>query len=258
MPRPTLSSLILATALIFPALASSQRPALIGPAKTADDVARAIDRAYFTGDLAGLQAVRRVIDHAVAEYPNDPLLLHYQGYELYREANQLLAANRGAEAAPLLTRARDVLQRSIALRSMPESHALLSTVLGEMIGADQSLDQTLGPLSGQEMQTAVAAGPLNPRVWLLRGIGTFYTPPQYGGGIANAESQLRRAVALFATDFPVAPAPSWGQAEAYAWLGQVLQKENKPTEAAAAYDRALALQPGYTWVKTELLPSVTR
>ena len=108
------------------------------------------------------------------------------------------------------------------------------------------------------MQAALADGPLNPRVWMLRGISSIFTPVEYGGGIENAETQLNRAVALFATDHPVSPAPSWGQAEAYAWLGQVEQRENKPTDAIAAYNKALALEPNFMWVKMVLLPSVKK
>ncbi|HEY0528368.1 MAG TPA: tetratricopeptide repeat protein, partial [Gemmatimonadaceae bacterium] len=98
----------------------------------------------------------------------------------------------------------------------------------------------------------------NPRVWLLRGIQSIYTPEQYGGGLTNAESQLNRAISLFAADNPVAPSPSWGRAEAYVWLGQVLQKQNRKTEARAAYQQALALQKDYPWVKYSLLPSLDK
>jgi tetratricopeptide (TPR) repeat protein len=125
-----------------------------------------------------------------------------------------------------------------------------------MIGGDQTLGPTLGPLIPQEMNAAVAMAPGNPRVWLLRGIQAFYTPVEYGGGLPVAESQLSRAIELFATDNPVPPAPSWGKAEAYVWLGQVLQKQNRIAEARTAYNKALAIQRDYPWVTYSLLPSL--
>jgi tetratricopeptide (TPR) repeat protein len=258
MRRFTLSSIVLATALVLPGAAQSQTPAPTGAAKWADSAARLIDRASITGDVAGLQSARTLLDRALVAFPNDPLLLHYQGYELYREANTLQGMRRGAEAAPLIQKARTALEKSIAGKSIPESHALLSSVLGEMIGTDPSLGMTLGPQSGQEMQAAIAAGPFNPRVWMLRGISSLYTPAEYGGSVSNAESELNKAVALFASERPVSPEPSWGNAEAYAWLGQVLQKENKTADAVAAYNKALALEPGYMWVKMVLLPSTKK
>lgn len=114
----------------------------------------------------------------------------------------------------------------------------------------------LGPLIPQEMNAALTIGPNNPRVWLLRGIQSFYTPTQYGGGISVAETQLNKAIELFATDNPAPPAPGWGNAEAYVWLGQVLQKQNRNPEARAAYNKALSLQPDYPWVIYSLLPSL--
>jgi tetratricopeptide (TPR) repeat protein len=258
MTRFRLSSIVLASALMLPAAVRSQAPALTGAAKWADSAAREIDRAYVAGDLARLQAAGTLLDRALVAFPNDPVLLHYRGFELYREANLLQGLRRGAEAAPLAEKARAAFEQSISGKPMPETHALLSSVLGQMIGADPSLGMTLGPQSGQEMQAALASGPLNPRVWMLHGISSIFTPVEYGGGIENAETQLNKAVALFATDRPVSPAPSWGQAEAYAWLGQVEQRENKPTDAIAAYNKALALEPNFMWVKMVLLPSVKK
>ena len=258
MHRLALSTMILSATLVLPSAVTSQAAPLTGAAKLADSAARVIDRAYFAADLAALQGARTLLDRALVTFPKDPLLLHYQGYELYREAVLLEGLRRGPEAAPLVEKARTALEQSIAGRPMPETHALLSSVLGQMIGADASLGMTLGPLSGQEMEAAVAAGPLNPRVWILRGISSFYTPEEYGGGVSIAETQLNRAVALLAVDHPVSPEPSWGHAEAYAWLGQVLQKENKTADAAAAYNKALALEPNFVWVKTVLLPSLKK
>ncbi len=258
MTRTTLSSAIVACAVILPFASGAQAPALTGAAKWADSAAREIDKASMTGDLARMQGARTLLDRAVIASPNDPLLLHYQGFELYREAGLLDGLRRSAEVSPLLEKARTALEKSNSLSPMPETHALLSSVLGRMIGADPQQGMTLGPLSGQEMQEAVGTGPSNPRVWLLRGIGSLYTPPEYGGGVSIAEGQLGKAIEFFANDHPVAPAPSWGRAEAYAWLGQVLQKENKPAEATAAYEKALALEPNYSWVKNVLLPSVKK
>jgi tetratricopeptide (TPR) repeat protein len=113
----------------------------------------------------------------------------------------------------------------------------------------------LGPQSGQAMSDAVALGPENPRVWLIRGQGALFTPEQFGGGVKNAEAYLKKAELLFATDHPIAPAPSWGRAELYAWLGQVYQKQNRPADAVLAYNKALEIDPSFRWVKYVLLPS---
>ena len=115
--------------------------------------------------------------------------------------------------------------------------------------------QTTGTLASQ-MSAAVALGPDNPRVWLLRGIGAMFTPSQFGGGISEAEKHLKKAAVLFESDNPVRPAPSWGKAEVYAWIGQVYQKQNKAADAVVAYNKALEIDPEMNWVRHVLLPSV--
>jgi len=235
-----------------------QGPRLAGAALWADSAARLIDKATITGDLLGLRSAGLLLDKALSAYPNDPLLLHYQGYELYREAGLLTGLGGGgaAEAPLTFATARTKLQQSLAYQPLPETHALLALVMGSMISADRLSAPSLGPQIPLEMNAAVTSGPTNPRVWLLRGIQSFYTPTQYGGGVSVAEQQLNRAIELFETDNPTPPAPRWGKAEAYVWLGQILQKQNRIAEARAAYNKALSLQSNYPWVTYSLLPSL--
>ena len=52
------------------------------------------------------------------------------------------------------------------------------------------------------MDKAIAAGPVNPRVWLMKGIGAVNTPSAFGGGLDKAESHLKQALELFKSDHP--------------------------------------------------------
>ncbi len=237
---------------------SASGPVLTGAAKWADSAGRLIDIATFAGNLQALRDAGAFIDQGLAAYPNDPLLLQYRGYELYREAG-LLGSNsstRKGELPLIASTARIRLLESLAAQPLAETHALLAMTMGRMIGLDQIYSPTLGPLIPKEMKAAIAMAPNNPRIWLLRGIQSFYTSEEYGGGLPVAETQLKKAIELFATDSPTPPAPSWGKAEAYVWLGQVFQKQNRIAEARAAYNNALSVQPDYPWVIYSLLPSI--
>src|SRR6185295_5750443 len=101
----------------------------------------------------------------------------------------------------------------------------------------------LGSKSNSMMERAVTAGPSNPRVWVMRGIGAFNTPSAFGGGLDKAESYLKKALELFATDAPQPPLPAWGRADAHIWLGQVYAKQKHRDAARAEFDAARALQP---------------
>ena len=84
--------------------------------------------------------------------------------------------------------------------------------------------------------------------------GSAFACPHARAGLDG----MRRAIELFASDDPVPPAPSWGRAEVYGWLGQVLAKQGKREEARAAYEKALKIEPGNKWVADALLPALER
>jgi tetratricopeptide (TPR) repeat protein len=255
-----LSIALLGCSVPAPSVTAQPAPvsALPGSARWADSAAREIDAASRTGDIARLRRTQTMLDQALVAFPGDPLLLHYQGYALYRIGGIL--QGRPAAAAPdlplVLETSRTKLEQSLAGRPMAETHALLASVLGQLIGGNPSTAPTYGPRVQTEMTAATTMGPSNPRVWLLKGIQSIYTPAQYGGGLSIAEDQLKRAIQLFVTDAPTPPEPSWGKAEAYVWLGQALQKQNRMAEARTAYQQALVLQPEYPWVTYSLLPSL--
>lgn len=258
MTRLIRVTLLLALAAIVPATSRAQTTTLTGAAKWADSASRMIDKATLSGSADQYAAARTLLDRALVAFPNDPLLLHYQGYERYREGYSLYGQGKASEVPMMMELARSSLEKSSSIKPMPETNSLLASVLGTLIGTDPSQGMTLGPMIQQEASTAMSTGAGNPRVWLLSGISAFYTPPEYGGGVANAEKQLRQAITLFDADHPVPPAPSWGKAEAYAWLGQVLEKQNKKADAIAAYEKALTIAPDYNWVKFVLLPAAKK
>ena len=254
MNRKTFSTLIVASAIAASGL-NAQTASITGAAKWADSASREIEAASSAGDATRLRNAKTLLDRALTVFPKDALLLHYKGYELFREANLLEGIGKHDETEALLDAAQDALESSIAVKPIAESHALLSSVLGRKIAFHPIKAVMLGPQSGQHMTEAVALGPNNPRVWLLRGQGAMFTPAMFGGGLTNAETYFKKAEQLFANDHVAAPAPSWGKAELYAWLGQLYQKQNKSSDAVVAYNKALEIDPNMQWVKFVLLPS---
>lgn len=199
-----------------------------------------------------------LLDHALAATPGDGIALHYKGYALYRKASALAndRSNR-KEFKALLQQADRALDESATSLEWPETPALRSAVVGQLISVSGMLGVVrLGPRSNGLMDRAVKLGPDNPRVWLLRGITAVHKPTQFGGGMENAERDLKKAIELFLVDTPADQQPSWGYAEAWAWLGRVYAYQKRVTEARAAYTKALAIAPESAWVSRELLPAL--
>ena len=104
------------------------------------------------------------------------------------------------------------------------------------------------------MDRALKLGPDNPRVLLLRGINAVHAPRMVGGGLERAQEYLEQSVALFGRTTSAALLPSWGHAEAYAWLGRVHERRGDRERAERAYMHALELDPNFSWVSRVLLP----
>jgi len=243
--------------LLIATTASAQT--LAGRDKWADSARLEIESANALGDLTRIREAGALLERALTAFPDDPLLLHYLGYARYREATLMQARKHDdKEYRPLLEAADSLLETSASKLPLPETHALRSSVLGQMIGSNPLRGMTLGPRSGNAMDRALELGPNNPRVWLLRGIGAMFTPSMFGGGLDKAEEYLRKALALFPNDAPAASMPAWGHAEAYIWMGQVHKRRDRVDDARQAYNRALELQPNNGWVKHVLLPGLDR
>ena len=227
-------------------MAARPSAAQSAPAKWADTIATEIENAQMAGDSTKLAAAVALASRVAIAYPNDGLILHYKGYALYRQG---LFRSRNADASPLFQDAFDVLSKSLATHPLPETHMLLSSIDGQLISRNPSRGMELGMQSQSSINAALVSGPKNPRVWLLRGQGAIFTPSEYGGGLDVAEEYLKRAIELFRSDAPKPGEPSWGRAEAFAWLGQVYEKKGDKAKAGEMYKAALDVNPNYGYAK---------
>ena len=256
----TRTTLLTACGLAFVSLTCplGAQNTLTGTAKWADSASREIDAANAVGDFARLNNAAAMVDRVLTVTPNDPLLLYYRSLALYRIAGIYTGQKKNDEAKRALDEADALLEQATAKTPTADALALRSSVIGLMIGlsGNPMSGMTLGPKSTGLLDRAKELGPQNPRVWLVSGMSAMFTPKMFGGGTDKAEADLRKALTLFETDKPVSPAPSWGRADAYIWLGQALQQDNKKDEARAMYQKALEIQPKNGWVLYVLLPSL--
>ena len=235
-----------AAAMLF--LGALTAHAQTAPAKWPDTISTEIDKAAISGDPAKLAAARALAERVATAFPDDGLILHYQAFALYREA--MLIVGKGGDASAQLERALAIFDKSLKKRPLAESHVLMSAIDGQLITRDPSRGMELGMASQASTTAAMSLAPTNPRVWLVRGQGAIFTPPEYGGGLKPAEEQLKRAIELFTKDAPKPGEPSWGKAEAHAWLGQVYAQMGDKAKAAEEYKAALAIAPDYAFAKS--------
>jgi tetratricopeptide (TPR) repeat protein len=139
-----------------------------------------------------------------------------------------------------------------------EANALLSTVYGQQIAASPWKGMILGPKSSAYIKAAMEVANDNPRMVLQLGVGEMHTPKMFGGGLEKAERDLRRAELLFSWEPTNLAWPNWGRLEVLAWMGQLLALKGDRQGARAYYERALAIEPDYAWVRNILLPALDK
>jgi tetratricopeptide (TPR) repeat protein len=227
------------------------------PVTLAETLRGEIQAAWLAGDRPRLEAALKLADRATVLYPNNALLHHYLGYAVYRTIQlPKIVLSEQAKTA-LLTQGLEALATANKLTPMAESYILRWSLMAQTIRDAGSAMGVVGAMQ-EELAQATRLGKENPRVWLVNGVGSFFTPAMWGGGPETSLEHLARAETLFKNDHPGKAMPDWGRAETCAWLGVVHQKLGHTEESRRAYQEALRLEPGFLWVKEGLLPGLEK
>ncbi|WP_031500031.1 tetratricopeptide repeat protein [Bryobacter aggregatus] len=122
-----------------------------------------------------------------------------------------------------------------------EYHRILGTLCGQVIPANVLLGLKYGRCAMDEVAKAIELNPKAAENWLARGVGNYYLPPSFGGGIDKSIEDFDKAIQLNAKF-----------ADAYMWRGIALRKAGKNAEARKSLAKALELNPKRVWAKTQL------
>ena len=216
-----------------------------------------LDRGVNNGSVEVLQNARALFKQATGQTEQTALAHYYAALSDYRIAHQF---NEEAEE-----KRERVLDDAIAhleaatetAPKMADAWALLSACYGQMMGMNPWQGITLGPKSSNALSKAKELAPKNPRVWIVSGTQDFFTPAMFGGDKEAALRKFKKAARLAAQETVSAPLqPSWGHAEAHAWIGIAHMDAERYDQARRAFQRALDVNPNYGWVKAVLLPKL--
>lgn len=226
------------------------------PLTLAETLRGEIQAGWLAADRFRLEAALKLADRATVLYPKDALLHHYLGYAAYRLV-ELPGGMTEETKKGFLNQGLEALATANKLSPMADSYILRWALMGQTITDAGSAMAVVTPMQ-QELAQAMRLGKDNPRVSLVNGVGTFFTPPMWGGGPDAALTLLTRAAELFKNDHPGKGMPDWGRAETQAWLGVVHQKLGHGEDSRRAYQEALRLEPGFVWVRDRLLPGLEK
>jgi len=209
-----------------------------GAAPAAGDPRSALDRQ----DRAALEDAARAASAEAGKQPKDPgaqlraAEAQSSLAEVVTELGDKESAKRAAEAG---VRAAE---RAVALRpETAEYHRVLGTLCGQVIPAHILLALKYGRCARAEIDRALELDPKSSRAHLARGVGNYYLPPAFGGGVELAIADFRKAL-------------EWDpkSADAHLWLGIALRKAHRNAEARKEILKSLELNPNRIWAKRQL------
>ncbi|MGC8793332.1 MAG: tetratricopeptide repeat protein [Bryobacteraceae bacterium] len=133
-------------------------------------------------------------------------------------------------------------ERAVALApKVAEYHRLLGALCGQTIPGNVLLAVRYGKCAAESIQRAIELDPQSWRAWLSRGVGHYYLPLAFGGGVEKAIEDFRKALQL-----------NPRAADAWLWLGIALRKAQRNAEARQALLKSLELNPERVWARRQL------
>lgn len=122
-----------------------------------------------------------------------------------------------------------------------ENHRVLGTLCGQVIPANVWAALKHGRCALDSINKAIELDGKSALAYLSRGVGNYYLPPSFGGGVDPAIRDLQKAAEL-----------NPKLAETHLWLGLALRKANRNAEARSEFARAVQLNPRRVWAKQQL------
>src|SRR5579862_5115845 len=156
--------------------------------------------------------------------------------EVAIEMRDKAAAKNAAEAGI------DAAERAVAQKpDSPEYQRILGTLCGQIISSNGMAALKYGKCALTAVNKAIELDPKSSMAYVSHGVGNYYLPPAFGGGIDAAVKDFRKAIELNSKN-----------ADAWLWLGIALRRENQAEEARQAIAKSVELNPNRVWAKQQL------
>lgn len=144
------------------------------------------------------------------------------------------------------------------LKQYPESseiYAISAALMSVQMGFSPMKGTTLGALSGQHIDSSIKLDSLNAMAWRQCAGAKFFTPKIWGGDINEAIAKYNYSITLYESQNLL---NDWTYVDALIWLGIAYQKTKDNENAKHCFEKALEVAPEHSWVKNQLLPSVSQ
>jgi tetratricopeptide (TPR) repeat protein len=136
----------------------------------------------------------------------------------------------------------DAAERAVSIKPDSAEHQrILGTLCGQIISGNSLSALKYGKCALEAVNKAIELDPKSSINYVSHGVGNYYLPPAFGGGMDLATKDFRKALELDPKN-----------SEAWLWLGIALRRANQPEEARKAIAKSLELNPDRMWAKQQL------
>jgi tetratricopeptide (TPR) repeat protein len=152
--------------------------------------------------------------------------------ELHDKAGAKNAAQAGMDAA----------NKAAGMKpDSAEYQRILGTLCGQMVSSNSLAGLKYGKCALDSVDKAIELDPKSSMAYLSHGVGNYYLPQAFGGGMDLAIKDFRKAIDLNPKN-----------ADAWLWLGVALRRNNQTAEAQKAFEQSLQINPNRVWAKQQL------
>ena len=202
----------------------------------------ALDKARDAQDRVTLEQIAHELQDSAGKNLNDANA-QYRAAQAESYLSEVLIEVRdkqGAKAAA--ERGIKSAEKAVALKGdSAEYHRILGTLCGQVIPANPLSALKYGKCALDEVNKALQISANFPEGYLSHGVGNYYLPAQFGGGVELAVKDFEKAIQL-----------NPKMADAHMWLGVALRKMNRNADARKAFAKSLELNPNRVWAKQQL------
>ena len=156
--------------------------------------------------------------------------------EVAIEMHDKTAARSAAQAG------MDAANKAVTLKpDSAEYQRILGTLCGQAVSSNSLAGLKYGKCALDSVDKAIQLDPKSSMAYLSHGVGNYYLPSGFGGGMDLAIKDFRKAIELNPKN-----------ADAWLWLGVALRRSNQPAEAQKAFEKSLELNPDRVWARQQL------
>jgi tetratricopeptide (TPR) repeat protein len=202
-----------------------------------------LEKARDAQDRASLDKFVEQLSASAQKQANDAAILYKLALansylsEVALEARDKNQAHSAADAGMAAA------ERAVAMKpDSSEYHRVLGVLCGQEVSSLPVMSALkYGRCALDEVNKALQIDPKSSINFLSHGVGNYYLPPAFGGGIELALKDFQKAIELDPQS-----------AEAHLWFGMTLRKVNRNVEARKEFQKAVELNPASAWAKQQL------